>query len=129
MRDGGGYGAVDAAYSACPFVLGADEALLIEGIMPSCRYANITLWNRYLQTFDHRFRQIGLNMAQLDLDDERRFRILIAHQDPGYKDWLDTEGRAYGTVYCRFLLAEGEIETPKCTVLAFADACQQLSKK
>ncbi|MFK7733354.1 MAG: DUF1214 domain-containing protein [Pseudomonadales bacterium] len=115
--DGGGFGAVDAAYAACPFVLSDNEALLIEGVMPECRYANITLWNRYLQTFDHRFRQIGLNLTQLGLGADRRYTIVIAHEDPGHKNWLHTEGRAYGTIYCRFLLAQETIDVPRCTVM------------
>lgn len=125
--DGGGFGAVDAAYAACPFVLGKDEALLIEGKIPACRYANITLWNRYLQTFDHRFRQVGLNMNQLEQDADGSYRLLIAHQNPGCNNWLDTEGRGYGTIYCRYLLAKEPIETPSCSVMSFADAVRRLN--
>ena len=45
--------AADAAYSMAPFVLGPDEALVITGRWPECRCANVTLWNRHLQTFDY----------------------------------------------------------------------------
>ena len=125
--DGGGYGAVDAAYAACPFVLGKQEALLIEGRMPECRYANITLWNRYLQTFDHRFRQVGLNLAQLVSAEDGSYKLVISHEDPGHPNWLDTEGRAYGTIYCRYILASEAIEKAHCRVLPFAQAVTTLA--
>lgn len=120
--DGGGFGAVDAAYAACPFVLDQDEALLLEGVMPECRYANITLWNRYLQTFDHRFRQVGINLAQLQMTQDRRFTLVIAHHNPGHQNWLDTEGRTHGTVYCRYLLATAPIKVVQCTAMPLEEA-------
>jgi hypothetical protein len=52
-RDKEGMGAVDIAYAAGRFVLGPDEALLVVGKMPRCRFANVVLWNRYLQTFEY----------------------------------------------------------------------------
>ena len=33
----------------------------------------------------------------------------MAHRDPGRPNWLDTEGRPYGLMFCRFLLPEGGI--------------------
>ena len=33
---------------------------------------------------------------------------------------LDTEGRAFGLVFWRFFLAEGEVETPHAEVVPFA---------
>lgn len=122
--DGGGYGAVDNAYSACPFLLGPEEALVMEGVMPPCTYANVVLWNRYLQTFDHRYRQIGLNRNQMDIADDGSFRIVIAHRDPGLRNWLDTEGRPRGTIYWRFLMPEipdSEIVKPTCKVVPFSE--------
>lgn len=123
---GSGFGAVDNAYSACPFVLGPEEALVIEGLMPECVYANVTMWNRYLQSFDYRYRQAGLNKAQIEMDADNRFRIILAHKNPGVKNWLDTEGRSFGTLYWRFLLPEGEIETPVCSVVRFAELHKSL---
>ena len=39
------------AYSMAPYAL-PDEALVITGRWPECRFANVSLWNRYLQTYD-----------------------------------------------------------------------------
>jgi hypothetical protein len=120
-QDGGGLGAVDNAYSAGRFVLKPEEALVIEGRLPKCIFANVVLWNRYLQSFDYRHRRISLNRKQIELEKDGSYRIVVAHKDPGVPNWISTEGRPNGTIYWRFLLPEGELQTPKTTVVAFAD--------
>ena len=91
-----GYGNLHAHYCAAPFVLMPDEALLIEGELPPCRFANVVLWNRYMQSFDYTRRRVSLNRAQMTLGDGGSYRIVVAHRDPGLPNWLDTEGRASG---------------------------------
>jgi len=120
-KDGGGLGAVDNAYSAGRFVLEPEQALVIEGRLPQCVFANVVLWNRYLQSLDYRYRPISLNRRQMQLASDGSYRIIVAHRDPGHPNWLSTEGRADGTLYWRFLLPEGDIETPRTQVVPFAD--------
>ncbi|MBW2293898.1 MAG: hypothetical protein JRG89_11695 [Deltaproteobacteria bacterium] len=45
---------------------------------------------------------------------------MIAHQDPGVANWIDTEGRPFGMVYWRFVLPAGEVETPQTEVVEAA---------
>lgn len=120
-QDGGGLGAPDNAYSAGRFVLAPEQALVIEGRLPPCVFANVVLWNRYLQSFDYRYRRISLNRRQLQLEKDGSYRIVIAHRDPGLPNWLSTEGRASGTIFWRLLLAEGDIAAPHSRVVAFAE--------
>ena len=72
-REHEGMGAVDIAYGAGRFLLSADaaqrEALVIRGKMPQCRFANVVLWNRYLQSFDYEHRTSSLNRKQLKLNE------------------------------------------------------------
>ena len=116
-----GLAAFDAAYAMAPFLIGPDEALVIRTRWPQCRYANVCLWNRHLQTFDYASRSISLNRAQTVADADGRFTAVIAHTDPGTPNWLDTEGRPFGIVYWRFMLPEGEIETPQAEVIPLSD--------
>ncbi len=113
------YAAADAAYTMAPFALGPDEALVITGRFPKCRMANVVLWNAWGQTLDYANRRISLNRAQTQLEPDGSFRIVVAHRDPGVPNWLDTEGRGSGSIYWRFMLPEGEIETPKARVVPF----------
>jgi hypothetical protein len=109
--------AIDASYSMAPYVLGPDEALVMTARWPECRFANVSLWNRHLQTFDYAHRTVALNRAQTVLEPDGTFRAVIAHQDPGVPNWLDTEGRPFGLVFWRYFLPDGPIERPIAEVV------------
>jgi hypothetical protein len=115
------FAAADAAYSMAPYALAPDEALVMTGRWPECRFANVCLWNRYLQTFDYAHRPVSRNRANTALEPDGSFRIVIAHDDPGVPNWIDTEGRPFGMVFWRFFLPEGPIDTPQATVVKRAD--------
>lgn len=102
--------AADAAYSLAPYVLGPDEALVMRVRWPRCRYGGVALWNRHLQTFDYLRGRVGLNRAQAVTDDNGVATVVVAHRDPGVPNWLTTEGRPFGLVFWRFLLADEPIE-------------------
>lgn len=116
-----GLSAKDATYAMAPFFLGPDEALVITGRWPVCRFANVCLWNRFQQTFDYANRSVTLNRTQTKLEPDDSFRIVIAHENPGVPNWLDTEGNPFGMVFWRYFLAEGDVETPATKVVKLAD--------
>jgi hypothetical protein len=116
-----GFAAMDAHYSMAPFFINSDEALLIRGIWPDCSFANVCLWNRFQQTLNYAERQVSLNRAQTQLNDDGSFTMVLAHSDPGLPNWIDTEGRLFGLVFWRFFMAEGEVATPKTEVIKLAD--------
>jgi hypothetical protein len=119
--EGGGAGAVDNAYCAGLVLLGPDEALVVEGRWPECVYANVMFWNRFQQAPDYRYRSCSLNRKQMEADASGRFRFVVAHEDPGAPNWIDTEGHAAGTLYWRFLLPEGDLEQPSCRVVPLSE--------
>ncbi len=113
-----GLAAADAAYSLAPFMIPPGQALLVDGRWPeACRSANVCLWNRHMQTFDYLNRQVTLNRVQTVLETDGSFRLVIAHVDPGVPNWLDTEGRLFGLVFFRYMLPEGDIETPRAQLV------------
>ncbi|MEM1155120.1 MAG: DUF1214 domain-containing protein [Pseudomonadota bacterium] len=116
-----GYGNTHAAYAMAPYLVMPDQALIIEGRFPPCKFANVVLWNRFLQAYDFRLRNVSLNRAQTVQGSDGEFRIVIAHRDPGVPNWLDASGRPYGLVYWRFLFPEGEIETPRTRVVTLSE--------
>ena len=119
-----GLAAFDAHYSMAPFFINSDEALVITGRWPTCRFANICLWNRFQQTYDYVNRSSSLNRAQTRLETDGSFKIVLANEDPGLPNWIDTEGNAFGMVFWRFFLVEGEVETPQATVVKLSDLAQ-----
>jgi hypothetical protein len=116
-----GLAAFDAAYSMAPYLIAPEHALVISARWPKCRCANVSLWTRFLQTYDYANRQSSRNRAQTKLDADGSFKIVLAHRDPGHPNWIDTEGRAFGIVFWRFMLAEGDIETPRAEMVPLAE--------
>jgi hypothetical protein len=115
------FAAADAAYAMAPYVLGPDEALVMTGRWPECVFANVSIWNRYLQTYEYVHRPGGRNRANTKLEADGTYRIVIAHEDPGLPNWIDTGGKSFGMVFWRFFLPEGEVERPVATVAKVAD--------
>lgn len=117
--------ATDAAYSMAPYFAGPDQALVLSGRWPDCRCANVVLWNRFLQTYDYTSRRVSLNRAQTALEPDGSFRIVLAHEDPGLPNWLDTEGRPFGLLFFRFMLPESPIETPRAELVDLASIARR----
>jgi hypothetical protein len=112
------YAARDNVYSMAPFVLAPNQALLIRGRFPDCRFSNVVLFNRFLQTLNYEERSISLNRAQTVLQEDGSFEMVVAHKDPGRPNWLDTEGRPYGIIFWRFQLPEGDIPPLETEVIS-----------
>ncbi len=109
----------DASYSLAPLMLGDDEALVIEGAWPECRAGYLCLWTRWQQTLDYLNRPVGLNRKQTTLEPDGTFRMVVAHQDPGVPNWIDTEGRNLVIGFWRFVLPTSDIVTPTVTLVPF----------
>ena len=97
------YGNTHAWYAQARYALEPDEALVMTGRFPDCRFANVVLWNSFMQSYDYANRQISLNRNQIQYEEDGSFRIVVAHEDPGVPNWIDTEGRGTGTVYWRYM--------------------------
>src|SRR3546814_10433553 len=53
----------DIHYLRGSWQLGADEALVIEGVPAACRYWSALLYSRFLNSLDHRSRRVSLTDA------------------------------------------------------------------
>jgi hypothetical protein len=114
-------GAVDIYYSSGSFDLGPDDALVMEGTLPRCAFANVMLWNVHMQTLEYRTRRSSLNSEQIVTDTDGAYRIVISERDPGVPNWLDVGGHRRGTIFWRFLLPDGQPDTPRCRVYTVDD--------
>ena len=98
-----GGGLTKQAYWQALFDFGPDEALILETELPQRhRYWNVQLNDALFNTVDYVDRQSSLNGHQARMDDDGRFRAVIAHRDPGVPNWLDTAGFNRGTVIGRW---------------------------
>ena len=99
------------------YALAEDEALVMEGRAPTCRYWSVQLCSRWLESRDYVSRRVILNHTQVPLAADGTFRIAIAHRDPGLPHWLDTAGHSEGGAIFRWLLPEGDRERPTFRVI------------
>ncbi len=116
------FGAADNVYSMAPIVLEPDQALIVRGRFPACRFASAMLWNRLSQTLDYVHRRNSLNRRQVEYEKDGSFKMVVAHRDPGTPNWLDGEGRKRLTMFWRFMLAEEDIEPLRTKVVKVRDA-------
>jgi hypothetical protein len=117
----GGYGATDIVNLMAPYALQPEQALVIEGQLPPCRFANIMLWNRFLQTYDYAHYPVSLNRSQMQLGADGGFRVVVAQQDPGVDNWLCTTGETHGLIYVRYILPTQQPTAVRTRVVPVAE--------
>ncbi len=108
------------AYGLGNFRCAPDEAVIIEFTPPRCHHWSVSLADWYWQSLDFATRQTSLNGHQSVLDSDGAFRGVIAHEDPGVPNWLDTAGHPQGTIAPRFLLADSA-PVPQLRVVKLAE--------
>ncbi|TVV77185.1 hypothetical protein FOY91_02150 [Sphingomonas solaris] len=85
------------------FRLEPGYALLLETALPArVRYWNVQLGDLVWNTIDWVNWQSSLNGGQARLDDDGRFRAVIALDDPGVPNWLDPGGNTEGAIMLRW---------------------------
>lgn len=99
--------------------LAPDEALVIEATPPECDSWNFQLDNHWLESLDYRYFTIHVNKHTAAYRDDGSVRIIVAHQDPGLPNWINTVGHDCGGMSFRWIRAT-EHPQPQCRVVKFA---------
>ncbi|MBW2425349.1 MAG: DUF1214 domain-containing protein [Deltaproteobacteria bacterium] len=86
--------------------LGPEEALLIEVTPPECEAWNFQLDNHWMESLDYRFHRIHVNKHTAHYESDGSVRIVVAHEDPGVPNWIETVGHARGTMCFRWIRAQ-----------------------
>jgi hypothetical protein len=90
-------------YWPAVFEFDPDEALIIETELPSIRpYWNIQLNDPYFNAIEYVYRMSSLNESMARPSSDGRLRAVIALEDPGVPNWLDSSGFTEGTIYGRW---------------------------
>ncbi|MCA9704282.1 MAG: sulfotransferase [Myxococcales bacterium] len=97
----------DNTYQVCWYRFGPRQAFVVRGRLPAARYYGLCLYNAWLESLDYTRHTISLNHAQLQTDTHGRFCVVLAAEDPGVPNWLDTAGHDAGYLLARSLLLEG----------------------
>jgi hypothetical protein len=119
-------GAPSIAYGAGWWQLAPDEALLVTTDVPDADYWGWTLHHRYrLDSGDFANRQTSLNMIQTAVDDDARIRLVVAPDDPGVPNWIDTEQQPEGMLVYRSIGTRSR-PTVECRVVPLARVREHL---
>jgi hypothetical protein len=97
-------------YIGGTFKLAPDEVIVVTGKDVPCRYWNLQILTRYLESGDYRHHKVGISNRHVVKDADGSFRIYAADGDPGTKNWISTQGYAHGQILIRTLLANPLME-------------------
>ena len=86
--------------------LGPEETLVIEVTPPECDFWNFQLDNHWMESLDYRYHRIHINKHTARYRDDGSLRIVVAHDDPGVENWIETAGHGQGTMCFRWIRAE-----------------------
>ncbi|HKK53129.1 MAG TPA: hypothetical protein VKA74_16145, partial [Myxococcota bacterium] len=97
-------------YIGGSFVLAPDEVIVVKGVDVPCRYWNLQILTRYLESGDYRHHKVGISNREVVKDADGAFRIHAAAEDPGTRNWISTQGYRNGQILIRTLLADPPME-------------------
>jgi len=108
------------AYYHLYWELKADEALVLESPIPECYFWNVQVDNWWWESLDYRYLPIHVNKTGARYEKDGTVRIVLAHSDPGVKNYLDTAGHTSGTMLWRWIAAKSH-PMPSLKVMKLSD--------
>ena len=106
------------AYSRAHFALEADEALVLRISPGGAYYVSVALNDIWSVTGDVVRRTCSFNHTQAAPDADGAFTVVIAAQDPGVFNWLDTAGDCAGVALVRWAGFAAAHEAPQPAIEA-----------
>jgi hypothetical protein len=82
-----------------PWRLASDEALIVE----FDNYGGFWMFTNmgvFFNSMDYAYRNVSYTPSRAVVDSDNKVRLIMTHEDPGYHNWLDTQG--YETGYLSF---------------------------
>ncbi|MCX7056334.1 MAG: DUF1214 domain-containing protein [Proteobacteria bacterium] len=93
-----------------------DQALVIEVRPPDCELWNFQLNNYWMESLDYRYVPICINKHTARLSVDGSLRIVLAHENRGFRNWLDLDSHLSGTMLLRWTRAQAH-PVPVCRLL------------
>ena len=104
--------------------LAPHEALVIEFDAHDGLWS-LTNMGVFFTSMDYLYRPVSYTPSRTTVDGDGRVRVILAHDDPGYHNWMDTQGFERGNVTYRHML-EGEPAALTTRVVQRADLAEAL---
>ena len=113
-------GVPDIAYYHSYWKLAPDEALVIEVTPPECEHWNFQLNNYWMESLDYRYYPIHVNKHTAKYRPDGSVQVVVAAEDLGFDNWIDTVGHEEGTMCWRWVRAKENPE-PQTRVVKLAE--------
>ena len=106
----------DMVYLSGRWQLEPGQALVVNIQPPPYEfvYWGFVILNPWLESYDYHHTQTYVSNATGVKDADGSWTIVIAPEDPGVPNWLDTGGRLEGYAILRWVLAGNDPPTPSC---------------
>ncbi|MGB5350617.1 MAG: DUF1214 domain-containing protein [Polyangiales bacterium] len=98
-------GVPDIAYYHSYWKLAPDEALVIDATPPECEHWNFQLNNYWMESLDYRYYPVHVNKHTAKYRSDGSVQVVVAAQDKGFDNWIDTVGHEEGTMCWRWVRA------------------------
>jgi hypothetical protein len=100
------------AAAAMHWVIAPDEALIVE----FDRHDGLWMFTNggvFMGSMDFLYRPVSYTPSRTKVDGDGKIRLILAHDDPGYHNWVDTQGFERGNLTYRHMLegAPAPLET------------------
>jgi hypothetical protein len=89
--------------------LAADEALIVEWEKNDIFWM-MTNMGMFFNSMDYLYRPVSYSPARTTVDSDGRIRLILAHRDPGFHNWIDTQGFERGALCNRNMLTGVETQ-------------------
>jgi hypothetical protein len=89
--------------------LAPDEALIVEWDVNDIFWM-MTNMGVYLNSMDYLYRPVSYSPARTKTDSDGKIRLVLAHSDPGFHNWIDTQGFERGHLCNRNMLTDRTTE-------------------
>jgi hypothetical protein len=73
-----------------------------------------------MESLDYRYHRIAVNKNDAVYAPDGSVRVVVAHEDPGVPNWLETVGHRHGTMCWRWVRA-AEHPQPRTRVVPLAE--------
>ena len=80
--------------------LAPDEALIVEWGRND-KFWMLTNMGTFMNSMDYLYRPVSYSPARTKVDSDGKVRIVVAHSDPGFHNWMDTQGFEVGHIGAR----------------------------
>jgi len=107
--------AVDATPGGTPLIcywkVKKGATLIVRVVPPErCTFFNLEFGSYWFETIDYRYRHCALNSHSVVLEDDGSLTVLVAHEDPGFANWLEPAGHEEGYLTLRWM---GVLDGPR----------------